>query len=204
MKINTLGLYLLPCVYAVILFVLFQNRCKNRVFDMVSKFVPDANMILDLGCGHCCTTSKLTSLGKTITHLDIVDKGVCVRPQLFDGKNIPFNDKTFDLGICAFVLHHTDTQLGLLKELKRTCKKILVFEDTPIHKTEWEYVKKHAISDWGSCLQCFKNADQWSDQFKQLGLSITKKHTLSRWNCPFSKTPYFYPVTKTVYLLEST
>lgn len=169
---------------------------------MVTKFAPDAHKILDLGCGKCCTTSKLIASGKHVTSLDVVNKGVCVQPQVFNGSDIPYSDKTFDLGICSFVLHHTDQQIKLLMELKRTCKKILILEDTPMNDTEWEYVRRHAESDWGSCLQCFRTSDGWTEQFKQLGLRITGRHIISKWYCPFSERPYFYPVTHTVFLLE--
>lgn len=169
---------------------------------MVKKYANDAVTILDLGCGSCCTTKKLRESGRKITSLDVVDKGVCVRPQLYDGHTIPFPDNTFDLGICAFVLHHTEKQLEILKELKRTCNLVLVLEDTPKTKSEWKYALKHSKSDWGACAKCFRNTSSWEMIFQQLNFKILAKEMISKWTCPFSKKPFFYPVTCTAYLLQ--
>lgn len=88
---------------------------------------------------------------------DVVDRGVCVRPQLFDGRTVPFDDDTFDLGVCAFVLHHAPMQRRLLLELARTCREVLVLEDTPQSALEWMWTRLHAASDWGSsCPSCFR------------------------------------------------
>ena len=179
---------------------LLQKRCNDRVYNMVMKYAPDANTILDLGCGSCCTTKKLQQLGKKVLSLDVVDKGVCMKPTLFNGKDIPFGNKQFDLGICSFVLHHTQTQKELLFELKRTCKKILILEDTPATEREWNFIKKHAESDWGKCIECFKDVHEWEYLMKLVGLDVVHKKTISKWDCPFSYQPWFYPVTSTAFV----
>jgi ubiquinone/menaquinone biosynthesis C-methylase UbiE len=117
--------------------------------------------------------------------------------------NIPYNNLYFDLGICSFVLHHTDTQIQLLKELKRTCNKILIIENTPKNDKEWSYIKKHAGSYWGKCINCFKNKENWENLFIELGFTILEQKEMSKFYCPFSDKPLFYPVTNTVYLLSS-
>lgn len=188
--------------FAIVVYY-FYYECTNRVHNMVTKYANHANNILDLGCGACCSTKKLKVSGKNITPLDVVNKGKCMKPELFDGKRIPYGDKEFDLGICSFVLHHATNQLELLLELKRTCKQVLIIENTPESEKEWKYALQHAKSDWGQCKECFRDNDAWKKTFTDLDLSVLAQEKISRWLCPFSDKPFFYPVTCTVYLLES-
>lgn len=179
----------------------WKYACSNRVYNMIMKMYPNAKNILDFGCGSCCNTSKLALMGKHIVSMDIVDKGVCTKPQLFDGNRIPYADKTFDLGICSFVLHHTSTYTQLLQELKRTCKNVLVIENTPELAIDWIFTRKHAHSEWGTCDKCFKTDEMWQHKFYSLGFNILKKERIPRWVCPFSDRPWLYPVPSVAYLL---
>uniref|UniRef100_A0A6C0CTF5 Methyltransferase type 11 domain-containing protein n=1 Tax=viral metagenome TaxID=1070528 RepID=A0A6C0CTF5_9ZZZZ len=194
--------FLVFILITLIIGYLIREKCNNRVYPIVMEYAPTAINILDLGCGTCCTTKKLQKQGKKITALDIVDKGICMKPQLFNGKDIPFNKKHFDLGICSFVLHHTRTQKELLFELKRTCKKIIILEDTPETEKEWNYIRNHAESDWGKCIECFNNATDWERLLNLVGLKVIEKKTINKWYCPFSDKPFFYPVTCTAFICE--
>jgi len=63
---------------------------------MVIKYAPTSKKILDLGCGACCISKQLQLSGREVTPMDVVDKGVCLKPELFDGMKIPYADKVFD------------------------------------------------------------------------------------------------------------
>ena len=182
--------------------LLYLYCCKNRVYKLTTALCPEARTILDLGCGACCTTAKLSKMGKQVVSLDVVNNGVCNVPILFDGHNIPFASDSFDLGICSFVLHHTKQYTKLLHELKRVCTKVLVIENTPETDREWEYIRVHANSHWGHCVDCFSDSTQWKKIFKQTGFKVEKERTISKWLCPFSDKPFYYPVTSTAYLLS--
>lgn len=130
--------------------ILFQSKCNDRIMKSISKHINSNNLkILDLGCGSCCLNKIIDKNHKNqfqIISLDVVNLGKCSIPTLFDAKNIPFKDKEFDIGLCAFVLHHTKNQEKLLQELKRTCSKVIILEDTPKTQNEWKYAYKHAQS----------------------------------------------------------
>lgn len=192
-------------IIVLILFVIFRkiNKCQNRVIDAVRRYAPDAQMILDLGCGSCCNGIELEKEGKTVISLDVVNLGVCKIPKLFNGSDIPYPDKTFDLGICSFVLHHTETQIRLLQELKRTCKIVIIIENTPETPEERYYTDIHARSHWGGCSKCFKSVSEWMAIFKDLDIKINAVEHLDKWDCPFSDCPWYYPVTSTVFVLSS-
>lgn len=201
-KYRILNYFAIISLVILLIIYKFYRQCKNRVFSMVTKYAPTSKKILDLGCGACCISKQLQLSGREVTPMDVVDKGVCLKPELFDGMKIPYADKVFDLGICSYVLHHTDNQELLLKELQRVCKKILLIENTPSNKVEWEYAFKHAKSEWGKCEKCFKDDATWMEEFNKLGIKVVAKETMSKWVCPFSDQPFFYPVTSTVFILE--
>lgn len=198
LRINT---FVFLIIATMVIIFLWKRSCRRRVISMVMKMDPSAQSILDLGCGACCNMVHLSQEGKRIVSLDVVDKGICTKPELFDGKTIPYDDKTFDLGICSFVLHHTNTYSQLLQELKRTCTRVLVIENTPEIGLDWFFTRAHARSQWGTCEDCFKNAKGWKEEFKRRGFSVLRMERLSRWVCPFGDHPWIYPVPSTAYLL---
>lgn len=195
----------LVIVVIVILFLIsgMVKKCQNRVIDAVMRYAPDAQTILDLGCGRCCSGVELESKGKTVVSLDVVDLGVCKTPILFNGSDIPYPDKSFDLGICSFVLHHTATQIRLLQELKRTCKTIIIIENTPESLYEISYTQIHSKSNWGSCSKCFKSIPEWIEVFNDNCFSIKAVERLNKYDCPFSDYPWWYPVTCAVFVLSA-
>ena len=208
METSWLGLMLVLLVLTVWV-VGYRIRCTKRIEQLVRRFAPDARTVLDLGCGDCCSLQTLVqeSHGQMqITGLDVVNKGRCTRPQLFDGQSIPFPDKSFDLGVCAFVLHHTTTQEDLLDELARTCRRILILEDTPASQWEHVFTRWHAKSTWSqqACASCFHSDADWRRLFAVHGLRCDRVVRLPRWDCPFSDRPWFYPVTRHAYLLRPT
>ncbi len=188
----------------LVLLIIYRTykKCNNRILDAVQKYAPDAVTVLDLGCGSCCHSDALEKLGKTVVSLDVVDMGVCRKPVLFNGSDIRFGDNAFDLGICSFVLHHTRTQLKLLEELKRTCKRVIIIENTPENDQDRYYTDKHAKSHWGGCSACFRSAQDWLEIFDNMRYNIIKVHSLSKWDCPFSDCPWYYPVPCTVFVLD--
>ncbi len=180
----------------------FLARCKSRVYSVVKEFYPTAETILDVGCGSCCTTKPLEYEGKSVSYLDVVDKAKCARPKIFDGKNIPFDTNSFDLGIASFVLHHAKGNVeALLKDLQRTCKKVLILENTPSTSVEWWFAKKHSASHWGECKECFKDQNEWIKTFEGLGFRVERVKTIDPFYCPFSDWPWLYPVTCSAFLL---
>jgi len=178
----------------------FKTTCSNRVYEAVQKYAADAKLVLDLECGKCCNTTKLISNGVVVKSLDVVDKGVCTHPALFDGIHIPFKDGHFDLGICSFALHHTPNQYALLYELKRTCSKVIIIENTPENASDWRLTQKHSQSE---CKDCFKTSKEWKHIFDILGYKLLASDEISRWTCPFANKPWWYPIKSHVFVLKS-
>ncbi|KKU10139.1 MAG: Methyltransferase type 11 [Candidatus Woesebacteria bacterium GW2011_GWB1_45_5] len=52
------------------------------------------------------------------------------RTVLYDGNHFPFSNKIFDCSICTYVLHHTPNPVGLILEMKRVSRRLIVLEET--------------------------------------------------------------------------
>ena len=89
--------------------------------------------VLDLGCGTGNVTELLRAHGFDVTPLDVEDLTFTdtVRPVLYDGREMPFADDTFDAAVVSTVLHHVPRQAHapLLREAARVARSVIVVED---------------------------------------------------------------------------
>lgn len=75
-------------------------------------------------------TSKLTAVEISDSAIEQIKKkniAGLIEIKQFDGYNLPFNDKVFDLAICSHVIEHVEFPRKLLREIKRISK-MQVFE----------------------------------------------------------------------------
>lgn len=118
------------------------NEVAKRLAAM-RPFVEPGQRVLDFGAGRGDFLKIVgQDMGVEIIGIDIIDytdDGVEV--LMFDGKTIPLPDKSVDVGMVAFVLHHMDDQATALRELKRVCRKrIVIFEDAFFSPWQWAFV----------------------------------------------------------------
>ena len=99
-----------------------ENHCKNYL----------KGKVLDIGAGRCYISKRLKNRGLNLTCLDVKDLSRTeMKMIVYDGKNFPFRDNEFDSALIAYVLHHCEDPIQVLKEAVRVCKgNIAIFEDT--------------------------------------------------------------------------
>lgn len=132
---------------------------SDHVFKFISKFHKEFNLdnsIIDVGCGHFRNLKlfsqagfkKLYGLDKNI-YEDYSD--VPVSFKIWDiEKGIPFNDKSFDIVLCNFVLMFIEPrkQKFVVDELMRVTKRFLVIETNPLKKgTKNTFYKDYNFKD---------------------------------------------------------
>lgn len=108
------------------------NKVWNQLnFERIIPYVTQNDKILDIGAGKCALSSILYNKGYNITAIDIKNHSFSnkITPLLFDGKNIPFKNDSFDIAVIVTVLHHAEDPIQILKEAKRVAKKIIIIED---------------------------------------------------------------------------
>jgi SAM-dependent methyltransferase len=145
----------------------------------ILKHLKKGDTILDIGAGPCTICYLLEKNGFSPTPLDIHDGSMIetIPPRLYDGRKIPFENKSFDVALILTVLHHVSNQEKIIREAQRIAKTIIIIEDVYSNRfmkylmfvadslTNWEF-KGHPHSN---------RTDQgWKDLFNQL--NITLKH----------------------------
>lgn len=110
-----------------------------RQVNTVAKFSPNAKKILDIGCGNGYPTAILYNKFKKsdIIGIDIdkrdawqtINEAYPIQFQTYNGKDIPFKNKTFDVVVLFGVLEHINEnkqdnkiETELLKEILRVLK----------------------------------------------------------------------------------
>ena len=115
------------------------------------------NHTLDIGCGEGAILERLATLGfgSRFTGLEISESGVRmvqakhirgVEAQLFDGYELPFHDKSFDLAILSHVLEHVEYPRRLIREAARVAQN--VFVEVPLENT-WRLSSDFAFDPVG-------------------------------------------------------
>lgn len=77
---------------------------------------------------------------------------------LYDGKGIPFKDKTFDVVICVEVLEHVADYNGLLLEMVRVSKR-LIFITTPNRRPAYTRQDGKPKNRWHLCEWSYEELD---------------------------------------------
>ncbi len=166
----------------------FFYRIFSKIYELSARkmcrecfnFIKKGSVILDLGCGSGIVANEFKNFfSAKIEGADIVDKRVAKIPfVLYDGKNLPFADNSFDAVLISFVLHHCQDPIRVLSEAKRVVRsKIVIYEDLPENIFSKLVCKLHGKgfaflfrSDKEFCN--FKKDEEWKEVFKNLGLKL--------------------------------
>jgi SAM-dependent methyltransferase len=92
----------------------------------------ELKLALDFGSGDGFFCHHLERLGaiERISPIDVVErKRSFVRPQLYDGRRLPFADASFDLCYAVDVVHHCPDPLNALAEMSRCTRRWLLLKD---------------------------------------------------------------------------
>jgi SAM-dependent methyltransferase len=152
---------------------------RLQVTDYISRLLPTGSLeIIDVGSGDGYLGAVLQTfrpgtrvVGVETQRRELTRPGF--EPVLYDGRRLPFGDRTFDVAIVTNVLHHADDQLAVLAETCRVTRRRVIVKD---------HLARHALDRWKiAALDIAGNrrfgADtrgdyldhsQWSAMFEQL------------------------------------
>lgn len=154
-------------------------------------FIQKGDRVLDIGAGGGWIGKRLSDSRKAkVTLLDVADMNrTNLELKVYDGKNIPFPNDSFDSCLLLFVLHHCEDPIRVLAEAVRVAqKRLVIFEDTfrnPFEKflacaNDWISNSPFFLADPFKMNMPFhyRQVAEWEDIFKQLSLKVTfKKET---------------------------
>jgi ubiquinone/menaquinone biosynthesis C-methylase UbiE len=183
-----------------------SSTIKKETLHTVSLLIPHLEpgaSVLDIGCGEGHVLDELADRGVSgVQGVDIVDirRNKDYPFRLYDGQTLPFPDRSFDLVVLSFVLHHVpnERKLALIEEALRVSRaKVVVVEDTPssafdrlMNRRHGEAYRRkiHSTAAFG-----FLTAGEWRWLFRGMGLE-PEAHPLSRF-CrsilqPFARTMF--------------
>jgi SAM-dependent methyltransferase len=166
-------------------------------------FLTPGTTVLDIGCGMGYALEVLDEdYGITSFGVDVVPSTHRLkRFARFDGNILPFADRSVDVAMLIFVLHHAEDAAALLREAARVARKgLLVVEDTPrtMFDRRWgemhirNFNRRHNIP-WAGRI---RTETEWKQLFRFAGLPLVSSGTLTR----FERLP---PVSRTAFVLQA-
>lgn len=161
-------------------------NAQRKVY-ILKKYLRDGMSVLDFGCGDLLFAQELHQAmpALRITGVDVIDfenrpKGIVYKK--YDGKLLPFADKSFDTVISYHVFHHTNTPFELLNECMRVAKKQVLFVE-PVYRGLWD-IPGMRIMDWlfnvwkdhSIAMQyTFAPENRWVYEVKKSGFACAKR-----------------------------
>jgi ubiquinone/menaquinone biosynthesis C-methylase UbiE len=174
--------------------------------SLASTHLRRGDSVLDVGCGEGYVLEELAQRGMAVSGVDIVDlrRSQSYPFELYDGQTLPFADRSFDLVLLSFVLHHVpnERKLRLLREALRVTRgKVFIVEDTPETALDRAASQRHGIAyrkRIGSSEPFgFLTAGEWRWLFRGMGFEAELR-PLSRF-CrsvlqPFARTAFLLSI----------
>jgi SAM-dependent methyltransferase len=185
---------LLPRITTALHGRLLFGRRVHALADHIAELIPaGATTLLDVGCGD-------GTLARSIMRRrpEVVATGVEIRArphtaipvQEFDGRILPFDDRSRDVVMLVDVLHHAAEPTLLLREAGRVARSAVIIKD---HLTgAWLSHERLRLMDWvgnighGVPLRyAYWSAAQWSEVFRSTGLrEVDRRERLGLYSAP--------------------
>lgn len=163
--------------------------------ERISEYLSKKKSILDIGTGPGSVCLLLNREGYNVAPVDVVDQTLTseIDPEIYNGKKLPYKDKSFDTALILTVLHHTSNPENVLSEAKRVADKIIIIEDiysSSIQKYLTFVVDSIVNMEFASHPHSNKSDKEWKETFNKLGLKL-KVSRYDRFLLFFKQATYY-------------
>ena len=173
------------------------GRRARVLADALAPLIPtEARTVLDIGCGDGTIAGLLAERRPdlAIEGVEVVPRPTCQIPcRAFDGRQLPFADRSFDVCLFVDVLHHTTDVTQLLREAARVSRSYVVLKDhlsenwfdhATLRAMDWVGNRPHGVT----LTYNYQSLSQWQQHFSTGGLRATQLSTaLPIYPFPFSR-----------------
>ena len=179
----------------------FQKIVRRRSQTVVNRILPflkNSKKILDIGSGTGDVAFLLGKHGKNVTPVDVSDfhGPRLVKTTIYDGRVLPFPNKSFDIAMLLMVMHHTPNPEIVFDEASRVARELVIIETsytTPINR--WFTIVSDALGNlrlkafWSS----YKSDFEWRELFarKKFEIVKTQKYNDRNFGLPFLHIAYY-------------
>jgi len=154
----------------------------RRKLDLVRPWLSETGAHLEIGSGPGSVLAEFREAEYQIDGLDITDGSYSehLKPQVYDGLTMPFEDGSFPIALLLTVLHHTPDPDLILAEAARIADRIIIIED--VYNTAWQR-KYTKVADSITNLEFFdhphsnRSDAEWKRTFERLNLNLLHSET---------------------------
>lgn len=155
------------------------GRLRIKEQRIASLLPPDASVV-DIGCGNGGLAHALKQRGFSVTPVDVKQISFFedVAPVIYDGKRLPFADRSFGTALLITVLHHTPDPDAILREAGRVAPRIIVMEDifrNAFQKYLTFFTDSLVNMEFRGHPHTNRNEAGWQDTFARLGMRVTHR-----------------------------
>lgn len=138
---------------------------EKHWYKYLKKFL--SGKMLKIGSGLGFMTTFIRQDNPDLTVLEIENNPKDANNDiviLYNGREIPFPDETFDCVVCTYVLHHTDNPILILSEMKRVAKRLIILEE--IYDSLWSKLDLVYRDIYVNYLSGQPSGIKWNSYFK--------------------------------------
>lgn len=158
------------------------DRRIYKLANHLAELIPENARVLDVGCGNGHLAKLISQIRPDVevTGIDVLIRTDChIKVTEFDGKTIPYADRSFDTVMLVDVLHHTEDPTAMLSESARVSEQCVLIKDHIL--SNWlsgltlRFMDRVGNSRHGVALPYnYLRASEWDEAFKTLSLNVEK------------------------------
>lgn len=117
---------------------LLRHRGRQKAVHILEELGESRGLrILDLGGAEGFVAQALEEGGHQVEIIDIADRNRTDLPaKIYNGRDLPYEDRSFDLVVVSYVLHHSRDPDRLLEEALRVAPRVIALET--VYEKEWD------------------------------------------------------------------